>query len=150
MIRPLHRGDLPHISTIEQACFGSNAWSETSLAWSLEDPLQFWLGYFENNILLGYVSVQCICGVGDITNVAVTPPARGRGIGGQLLLALDGLAREQSLEELTLEVRQSNLTAIRLYTRAGYTQVGKRPNYYENPREGAILMTKYYKGSDGQ
>ena len=82
---------------------------------------------------------------GYIGNVAVRPAYRRRGIAGALLQALETLGREKALSFLTLEVRAGNAPAIALYEKNGYACVGRRPDYYDHPREDAILMTKYLK-----
>lgn len=139
---------IQRLCEIEKECFGPNAWSESSIRWSMEDPLQTWLCWQEDGVIYGYITVQIVCGLGYIGNVAVSTEKRRQGIAKALLTALREIAEEQQLEELTLEVRESNLPAIALYGGAGYTEVGRRPKYYETPREGAILMTKFFKGSD--
>lgn len=77
-------------------------------------------------------------------NVAVDENARKKGIGTALINTLVTFAKKNSLAFLTLEVRQSNENAIRLYSNAGFVKVGERKNYYSEPAENAILMTKYF------
>ena len=78
---------------------------------------------------------------GYIGNVAVTPGHRRQGVGDALLAALTALGRERGLAFLTLEVRESNLPARRLYEKHGFRPAGCRRGYYSRPREDAILMT---------
>ena len=79
---------------------------------------------------------------GNITNVAVRRDCRRQGVAAALLDALEAQGKERELAFLTLEVRQSNAPARALYEKLGYLQAGLRRNYYENPREDAIIMTK--------
>ena len=95
--------------------------------------------------LMGSVWLQTVLDEGYIGNVAVRPTYRRKGIADALLEHLDLLAQEKQLSFLTLEVRASNLPAVSLYEKHGYTRVGVRPAYYRDPREDAILMTKYLK-----
>ena len=95
--------------------------------------------------LTGSVWLQTVLDEGYIGNVAVRPTYRRKGIADALLEHLDLLAQEKQLSFLTLEVRASNLPAVSLYEKHGYTRVGVRPAYYRDPREDAILMTKYLK-----
>ena len=79
---------------------------------------------------------------GHITNIAVAAEERGRGIGKEILEGLIGLCPALGILYLTLEVRQSNEAAIRLYEGCGFTAAGVRPGYYEKPRENAVIMWK--------
>ena len=139
---------LDRLEELEHLCFGSGAWSRQSLVYSLEDPLQTWLGCFDEDRLAGCAAVQCVAGVGYIASVAVDPAYRRRGAGRNLLAAFDELAEREGLEELTLEVRRSNHAAIALYRGAGYAEVGAIRGYYDAPKEDALLMTKFFAGSD--
>lgn len=77
-----------------------------------------------------------------INNLAVLPELRGRGLGTQLLEAIIAEAAHLGAELLTLEVRQSNTPALRLYARAGFERVGERKNYYTNPVEDALILSR--------
>ena len=97
--------------------------------------------------IVGSVWCQVVLDEGYIGNVAVRRDFRRQGIADSLLRALDTEAEEKNLRFLTLEVREGNRTAISLYKKHGYTPVGVRKNYYQNPRENALLMTKHFPGS---
>jgi len=99
----------------------------------------------KNDILVGYVIVQTVLDEGYFFNIAVSEDERGRGIGNLLMNALDEEAKIRQLAFLTLEVRAGNESAIRMYLKHGYTRVGLRKNYYEAPKEDAVIMTKYFK-----
>ena len=90
----------------------------------------------------GYVGLLAVVDEGYITNVAVRPDCRRQGVASSLLQALEARGRARNLTFLTLEVRQSNAPARALYEMQGYVQAGMRRNYYENPREDAVIMTK--------
>jgi len=77
-----------------------------------------------------------------INNLAVLPELRGRGLGTQLLAAVTDEATHLGATLLTLEVRQSNIPARRLYERAGFYQDGVRKNYYTNPIEDALILSR--------
>ena len=81
---------------------------------------------------------------GYITNVAVFPPYRRRGVAGKLLDVFLRFARANHLAFLTLEVRPSNAAAIALYTRFGFREAGRRWNYYDLPREDALILTRTF------
>ena len=75
-------------------------------------------------------------------NVAVAPEFRRKGIAKALLLTLQDDLCAKDVHSLTLEVRASNVPAITLYEALGYTQVGRRPNYYHKPKEDALILRK--------
>ena len=129
------------VAALEQVCF-SDPWSEASVAGELANELSFWLVAVEGETVLGYVGSQTVLDSTDILNVAVSPDHRGRGIGRALLTELEQRLRQQGVTEVLLEVRPSNAPAIALYTSLGFVQVGRRPNYYLNPREDALILKK--------
>lgn len=136
-----------HVSAVaglEKICF-LDPWSEKSVASELDNPLSYWLVWEENGQVLGYVGSQTVLGETDMMNVAVHPDARRRGIAEALILALaDGL-REKESHCLTLEVRASNAPAIGLYEKLGFAQIGRRKNYYRNPKEDALILRKEWE-----
>ena len=85
---------------------------------------------------------------GYISNVAVSPAARRQGIGRALVKELLNRAAEKKLSFVTLEVREHNEDAIRLYSSEGFLPVGTRTDYYDRPRENALLMTRFFKQKD--
>ena len=94
--------------------------------------------------MVGYAGLQVILDEGYITNVAVRPECRRNGIAGKLLQVFLDFAQAHQLAFLTLEVRASNYGAIALYGSRGFRSVGRRKNYYEHPREDAIIMTREF------
>ena len=94
----------------------------------------------EGGGLLGYAVLSAVLDEGNLDNIAVAPEHRRRGVAEALLSALTGFSREK-LAVLMLEVRASNVPAIALYEKHGFAAVGRRKNYYDAPKEDAILMT---------
>ena len=94
--------------------------------------------------VVGYAGLQVVLDEGYITNVAVRPECRRKGIAGKLLQVFLDFAQGNQLAFLTLEVRASNYDAIALYGRRGFRSVGRRKNYYEHPKGDAIIMTKEF------
>ena len=139
---PLVHEHLSQAAEIERLCF-SDPWSEKMLAEHLANPCSLTLAAVgDTGRLLGYVGLLAVVDEGYITNVAVRPDCRRQGVAAALLDALEAQGKERELAFLTLEVRQSNAPARALYEKLGYLQAGLRRNYYENPREDAIIMTK--------
>lgn len=83
---------------------------------------------------------------GFICNVAVFSQYRRQGVATALMQELDDYAKENEMASVSLEVRQSNLSAQQLYEKSGFEVVGKRRNFYVNPTEDALIMTKTYGG----
>ena len=139
---PLAHEHLGQAAEIERLCF-SDPWSEKMLAEHLANPCSLTLAAVgDTGRLLGYVGLLAVVDEGYITNVAVRPDCPPPGGGGGLVGAPGGAGKRRELAFLTLEVRQSNAPARALYEKLGYLQAGLRRNYYENPREDAIIMTK--------
>lgn len=136
--------DLPAVLAIERACF-PDPWTEGIFRSSLSDPLGLWLIAEEEGILLGYAGMQSVVDEGYIDNVAVDPAARRRGVGSLLLRGLEAEAQRRELSFLSLEVRVGNAGAIALYSAFGFDRIGCRPGYYLDPKEDALIMTKYYR-----
>lgn len=102
----------------------------------------------EGAALLGFGYFQYVMDEGYLGDLAVAADHRRQGVGGALLAALLRKARDLGLAFLTLEVRESNLPAIGLYKKYGFAPVGARKNYYERPRENALLMTADLGGEE--
>ncbi len=132
--------DVAEIVKIENECF-STPWSEGSLRESLENPASRFYIALADGKTVGYIGLQIFSSEGYITNVAVLPEYRQQGIA----TALIKRAMENDMEFITLEVRESNLPAINLYSSLGFKNMGKRPRFYREPVEDAIIMTKYFK-----
>ena len=129
------------IAALEKICF-SDPWSERSIASELENPLSHWLVAVEGNTVVGYVGSQAVLGEADMMNIAVSPDCRRKGVAQSLVEALIADLKEKDVHCLTLEVRASNEPAKALYGKLGFCEVGRRPNYYRNPKEDALILRK--------
>ena len=132
------------IEEIERDCF-SRPWTAEQLKSQMRDEQHEFIAAVDGGRVLGYVGLMYVLDEGYISNVAVHPDARRQGIGDALIDALAAKAAELELAFLTLEVRESNAPAIALYAKHGFHPVGKRKNYYDAPKEDAVLMTCYLK-----
>ena len=101
-----------------------------------------WLVAVEDRLVAGYVGSQTVMDASDMMNIAVAPAFRRQGIAEKLIDMLILQLMERGSNSLTLEVRASNMPAIALYEKLGFTQVGRRPNYYRNPKEDALILRK--------
>ena len=133
---------LQQIEQMESSCF-SMPWTLDMLRSQLPDDRHEFLVAERDGEVLGYVGMMYILDEGYISNVAVSPEQRRQGIADTLINALMGKAAALELAFVTLEVRASNTPAIELYKKHGFVPVGQRKNYYDLPREDAILMTRF-------
>lgn len=142
-IVPMDRTHLEALATLERLCF-STPWTLPMLEAELyNDTASFLVAEDESGLVCGYAGLHAVLDEGYIDNVAVAPSARRQGIARQLVEVYCRFA-EAHLSFLTLEVRESNAEARALYDSLGFTAEGKRPNYYSNPKEDALLMTRRF------
>lgn len=145
IIRTPEKTDAEAIAQIEKECFGVNAWSRTSIDDFIENEYSHVVAAVLDGEIVGYAGAFVICGEAEITNVAVSPRYRRRGIAERMMDKLIRISTELDAELVMLEVREGNLPAKTLYEKFGFTEVGKRLGYYSAPREDAVLMTKKLK-----
>ncbi len=134
--------DAPDIAFIEKECF-ADPWSTESIKTSMQGSNTF-IGIRENGKLLGYLSLYQSLDEGYINNVAVLKDQRRRGIGKALLKEIIEYAVLKELSFISLEVRLSNTPAQNLYSAFGFTVEGRRKNYYKNPTEDALILTRRF------
>ena len=144
LIRPMLEQDVAQIAQIEKQCF-SLPWTESCVRNELTNPLSMWLVAAVDDEVAGYIGSQTVLGEADIMNIAVSPKHRRQGIGKKLLMELEDRLRTNDVYCLTLEVRTSNDPAILMYEQLGYNLVGRRPNYYQKPKEDALILRKEWK-----
>ena len=142
-IVPMSADHLEEIAALERVCF-SRPWSRNMLAEELENQCAAFLTALDPQTgkVVGYAGLLVAADEGYITNVAVFPEYRRRGVAGQLLKVFCDFAAGRHLAFLTLEVRPSNEAAIALYRSYGFTERGRRRNYYDLPREDALILTR--------
>ena len=131
--RPEH---IKALSALEKECF-SDPWPEDMIG-RMADKFTV---ATEGDALMGYIVLSTVLDEGNIDNVAVSPAYRRRGAADALVADAVARSRDMGLAFLMLEVRAGNEPAIALYRKHGFREVGRRKNYYEKPREDAILMT---------
>ena len=140
-IVPMQERHLDALAELERLCF-VHPWTRAGLAAELESGTALFLAAEdEAGEAVGYVGSHVVCGECYIDNVAVHPNCRGQGIALAILTELIRLVREQNGVFLTLEVRESNIPARRLYEKLGFSEAGRRRNFYTDPKEDALLLT---------
>ena len=144
MIVRMNEGHVKTVAELEKICF-SDPWSENSVASELKNKLALWLVAEEEGRVAGYIGSQTCTDESDVMNVAVHPDFRRRGMAEALVNALVAELKAIGSHCLTLEVRVSNVPAVSLYEKLGFTEIGRRKNYYRNPKEDALIMRKEWE-----
>lgn len=141
LIRKLAFSDLEQIDVIEKSSF-SVPWSIESFKSELLNDLAYYECAQFDGLVVGYMGMWKIFNEAHITNVAVLPEYRNKGIGKMLLEKMIEVCRCSEIDVMSLEVRKNNEPAKSLYRKFGFREVGMRPNYYTKPTEDAIIMVK--------
>ncbi len=139
VIRPMERADVNRVHEIECTCFRS-PWSKLALAGELRNDVAHYLVMEADGVICGYGGMWLLFEEAHVTNVAIMPDYRGQGRGKRLMLAMMRHAVKRGAEKMTLEVRESNMVAQKLYAGLGFEQNGFRPGYYSDTGEGAQLL----------
>jgi ribosomal-protein-alanine N-acetyltransferase len=136
-LRPMTAGDVPRVLALEAEIF-SHPWTEGILRDELSAPRRTYLVAEDGGSIVGYGGVMLVEEDAHITNLAVAPAHRGRGVATRIYLELVDVALGEGAENLTLEVRLGNVDARRLYSRFGFAPVGIRKDYYVD--DDALIM----------
>lgn len=134
--------DAEKTAELEKICF-SSPWSVNALQESCLNGTTFFIAEI-NGCYAGYIGIDTALDEGYITNVAVCPEYRKKGVGKALLEKAESFGKDKKLAFLSLEVRVSNTGAISLYTKMGYKTEGIRKNFYSYPTEDALILTKRF------
>ncbi len=146
---PMGPQHIAALAALEQQCF-AEPWSAEGLAEELDNPHAVFLAAEAGGEPVGYVGMHHVGDEGFITNVAVFPAARRRGVARALLEALAAYGRQHALYRLTLEVRVSNAPAIALYEGLGWRRDGVRPRFYSHPTEDGAIYSYYFPTEESE
>lgn len=142
IIKEASNEDISDIAELEKATF-SSPWSMNAIGESIAAGTHFFTAHYGSGFA-GYIGISAIADEGYIANIAVKEQFRGKGIGTMLVDRCIQLGLKTGLKFISLEVRPSNRQAISLYERLGFKNEGRRKNFYVNPREDAIIMTRRF------
>ena len=145
IVRQAEEKDIKNIAELDKRCF-KMPWSEDSFRYEIKsnDLALYIVAEIETEIV-GYAGMWLIVDEGHITNVAVSPDYRKKGIGEALVSVILDVSEREGISRQTLEVRESNEPALCLYKKFGFVPEGIRKGYYEDNHEDAIIMWR-----DGQ
>ena len=133
---------IAEIAEIERSCFAT-PWTECQIK-SSDNSTVFFIAKI-NEKAVGYGGMYTVLDEGYVTNIGVLPEHRKQGVGAKIVKSLIDFSIEKHLSFLSLEVRVSNLAAINLYKKMGFEEQGLRKNFYSNPKEDALIMTRFFK-----
>lgn len=139
VIVKLEKEHVPAVAKLEAELF-SVPWSAKAFADTLEMDHVFFYTAFADGQVAGYCGIYIAADEGEITNVAVAPQYRRRNIGQRLLQTVMARALQEGVQRIFLEVRSRNDPAICLYQNNGFQTIGTRKNYYQYPRDDALVM----------
>ena len=140
VIKPLPLEDIPLAAETEAVSLGAEGWTADSIRETLALNGHYFAAY-KNGNFAGHGGYTSVLDEGYITNIAVSPKFRRQGIGFKITEALIENAKSLKLSFLSLEVRESNTAAISLYKKLDFSVEGRRKNFYNDPKEDAIIMT---------
>ncbi len=142
-IREMTAEDIDAVHEIETASF-SDPWSKAVFAETLESRGNEILVAEVDGVIAGYINLWYVLDEVTVANIAVAEAFRRHGVAAALMEYALEISEEGGKYGVTLEVRVSNTPAIKLYERLGFESAGIRPDYYEKPREDAVIMWKYF------
>lgn len=144
-VREMTAEDIEDAALLEKTNLGKEAWTQKQLIDALTRDDTIYLVAVKAGRIVGLCGVQNISGEGEITNVSVARDCRGEGIGYKMVKQLLERGVGIGIKDYTLEVRASNEPAIRLYERLGFVSEGVRPNFYDEPKDDAVIYWKRSK-----
>ena len=147
-IRPAALNDVPAILYMEQQAPGAARWTREQYNQLLETGLLLVAGQAGN--LCGFICAHAVATEWEIENVVVETQFQRRGIADALLRELIQRALGEAAQAIFLEVRESNRPARPLYEKHDFREVGRRPGYYKDPEESAILYALRFERSAGR
>ncbi len=142
-ITQLNVDDVPDIAALERQCF-SMPWSAEQCKLVFKQKHFFAMGLKQtqaDNALVGYISFYQVLDEVEILNIGILPQFRRQGLGKHLLTNTLQGARKIGMNKVLLEVRPSNIAARKLYESVGFECVGRRPKYYIDTAEDALIYT---------
>ena len=141
MIRGMEQRDISHVLDIENICFPDSPWNEEQFLYELkENHFSNLYVYVLDDMIVGYIDWWITYEISQVANVAVSEGYRNMGVAQKLLDSCIKDSIEKGCENISLEVRQSNEKAIRLYEKNGFIKAGVRKKYYPNGEDGDLMI----------
>lgn len=139
VFREMRAADIDRVHELETICFRT-PWSRASLLGELSNDVAYYTVAVDGELVIGYAGTWIMFDEAHVTNIAVDPDYRCRGIATGMILHLMKIALKKGAERMTLEVRETNHTAQRLYASLGFAYAGTRRHYYTDTGEDALIL----------
>ncbi len=133
--------DIPVLAALDAVLFAEDAWDEPT--WWAElagRPRREYVVAMEGECVVGYAGLDLAGEVADVMTIAVAPDHQARGLGDELMRELARRGASAGAVAMMLEVRADNASALRLYARHGFEQVGVRRRYYQPDGVDALVL----------
>lgn len=140
-IREMTLADVEQVYCLEESIF-SIPWSKKSFENSMKQKDTLFIVAEKEEKIIGYLGMYIFFEQADISNVAVAKAYRRQQVARRLLAYILVEAKSRGVKNVTLEVRETNVAAIKLYENMGFCEAGIRKNYYKEPTENALIMWK--------
>ncbi|MGC4019442.1 MAG: ribosomal protein S18-alanine N-acetyltransferase [Muricomes sp.] len=141
IIEELSAEDAASVAELEFQIF-SDFWSEKSVLETINNPRSICIAAKKAGRLAGYMLSYEAAGEVEIARIAVESEMQRQGVGSRLILKLEDICEERNIQKILLDVRESNRTAQMFYEEQGFREDGIRQNFYDNPKEDAVLMSR--------
>lgn len=139
VVRPFCAADVESVLALDRASFRT-PWSRADFEGELTNPLALYLVAELDGAVIAYAGSWIVFDECHVTNIAVSPEQRGKGVGTLLVQTLIDQAQTRGAQSFTLEVRPSNEAALALYRRFGFVKEGRRKRYYADTGEDALIL----------
>ncbi|MCR5265829.1 MAG: ribosomal protein S18-alanine N-acetyltransferase [Cyanobacteria bacterium RUI128] len=137
----MQKEDVPEIAEIEASAYGNHHWSKDAFYSEVENKIaKYYTARTQDGKIVGYAGTWHIVDEAHITTIAVKPDERRKHIADHLIVKLLEDCYNEFIKYITLEVRVSNIPAIKLYEKYGFKSLGKRKGYYQDNNEDALIM----------
>lgn len=140
-LREMKLNDSMQIAELEQEIF-TDAWTQEGIEETFSQSHAFIAVAEEDSKIQGYCIIYVVLDEAEIARIGVTEHARCSGVGSGILQFCEAICKEKGVERLLLDVREGNLPARKFYEKHGFLVDGVRKNFYDNPKEDGVLMSK--------
>ena len=140
-LREMKLNDSVRIAELEQEIF-TDAWTQTGIEETFVQAHSVIVVAEEDSKIQGYCILYVVLDEAEIARIGVTERVRHGGVGSLILQFGEKICKEKGVERLLLDVREGNLPARKFYEKHGFLVDGIRKNFYDNPKEDGVLMSK--------
>lgn len=141
IVRNMQMSDAEGIAVLEREAF-SDAWTEKGIIDTFHQQQAFIVVAEKDEQIVGYCIMYYVLDEGEIARIAVSDSCRRQGVGRAVLNEVNNICLQKGISRILLDVRESNDAARAFYKQYGFVEDGMRKNFYDMPKEHAVLMSK--------